>query len=150
MKRSRITLFLVFLFLTYPSLVTCQPSTASVFPGEEWEVVSRNQLADFGWSREGLQAATDFVRDSANSTGIVVVDRGRVVYSFGDIQELSYIASCRKSVLAMLYGDWVDRGIVDLEATLSEMGFDDIGLGPAVTFALVCQLIVDHGLVAAD
>ena len=127
MKRSRITVLFVFLFLTYPSLVTCQASTASVFPGEEWEVVSRNQLADFGWSREGLQAATAFVRDSANSTGIVVVDRGRVVYSFGDIQELSYIASCRKSILAMLYGDWVDRGIVDLEATLGEIGFDDIG-----------------------
>jgi CubicO group peptidase (beta-lactamase class C family) len=27
----------------------------------------------------------------------------------------------------MLYGDWVERGIIDLDMTLEEMGFDDIG-----------------------
>jgi len=32
----------------------------------------------------------------------VVVDRGRVVFTFGDIEELSYLASVRKSLLAIL------------------------------------------------
>jgi CubicO group peptidase (beta-lactamase class C family) len=98
-----------------------------VFPGEEWEYARGSELNSLGWAREGLVAARNFVRDSANSTGIVVVDRGRIVFTYGDIEELSYIASCRKSVLAMLYGDWVERGIIDLEMTLEEMGFDDIG-----------------------
>ena len=87
----------------------------------------RGELQAYGWSPQALGQASDFVRDSANSTGIVVVDRGRVVFTFGDIEELSYIASCRKSILAMLYGDWVERGVIDLEMTLEEMGFDDIG-----------------------
>ena len=26
----------------------------------------------------------------------------------------------------MLYGFWVENGIIDLETTLSELGFDDI------------------------
>jgi len=97
------------------------------FPDEEWEYVGRGELAGYGWSAEGLRRATDFIRDSANSTGIVVADRGRVVFTYGDIEELSYIASCRKSILAMLYGDWAERGLIDLDMTLAEMGFDDVG-----------------------
>jgi CubicO group peptidase (beta-lactamase class C family) len=127
MKRCRFILPFVFFALTSPTLLFGQQTAAAVFPGEEWEFVPRGQLGSYGWSNEGLQAARAFVRDSANSTGIVVVDRGRIVFTYGDIEELSYIASCRKSILAMLYGDWVQRGIVELDATLEQMGFDDIG-----------------------
>ena len=59
-------------------------------------------------------------------TGLVVVDRGRIVFQFGDVQELSYIASCRKSVLAILYGPWVVNGVIDLDTTIGELGMDDI------------------------
>jgi len=127
MMRQRAFFWACFLALVLPVYAECQTSTEMVFPGEEWEQVGRGQLAAYGWSPELLRTASTFVRDSSYSTGIVVVDRGRVVFTYGDIEELSYIASCRKSILAMLYGDWVGRGIIDLEATLEEMGFDDIG-----------------------
>ncbi len=110
-----------------PVSAAAQLSSEVIFPGHEWEVVPRSQLESYGWSDDDLRDLSAFVRDSANSTGIVVVDRGRVVFTYGDIDELSYIASCRKSILAMLYGDWVERGIIDLDATLEEMGFDDVG-----------------------
>jgi len=55
------------------------------------------------------------------------VDRGRVVFTYGDLEELSYLASCRKSILAMLYGYWVENGTIDLERTLAELGMDDVG-----------------------
>ncbi len=127
MIRRRATILSLVLCVLLPLSAPCQTSTDAAFPGEEWEYVPRGQLEGYGWSPEGLRGAETFVRDSANSTGIVVVDRGRVVFRFGDIEELSYIASCRKSVLAMLYGDWIERGIVDLDMTLEDMGFDDIG-----------------------
>jgi CubicO group peptidase (beta-lactamase class C family) len=123
-------LFLITLPITLPiRLQACsgQGLQDSTFPGEEWEFVSRLQLEGYGWSNQALRELSNYIRDNANSTGIVVVDRGRVVYSYGDIEELSYLASCRKSILAMLYGDWVERGIIDLNMTLEEMGFDDIG-----------------------
>jgi CubicO group peptidase (beta-lactamase class C family) len=127
MINQRLVLWGLFLALLLPLSATGQSSSDVIFPGEEWDYVSRSQLGSYGWSVDGLRRASDFVRDSANSTGIVVVDRGRVVFTYGDIEELSYLASCRKSILAMLYGDWVERGIIDLEMTLDEMGFDDIG-----------------------
>lgn len=104
-----------------------QTPPASVFPGQEWEYVRGAELADHGWSQEGLRRASTFVRDSANSTGIVVVDRGKIVFRFGDIQELSYLASARKSVLAMLYGKYVEDGTISLEKTLLELDMDDEG-----------------------
>ncbi|NNM04118.1 MAG: hypothetical protein HKO65_03365, partial [Gemmatimonadetes bacterium] len=127
MIRRHSLFFVSFFFLLCSGNAAGQAEVESVFPGEEWEYVNRLQLERYGWSSAGLRTASNFVRDSANSTGVVVVDRGRVVFTYGDIEELSYIASCRKSVLAMLYGDWVERGIIDLEMTMEDIGFDDIG-----------------------
>ena len=98
-----------------------------VFPGERWEVVRGPGLAESGWDADALQRAAAFLRDSANSTGVVVAHRGRVVFTFGDTRELSYLASVRKSILAILYGPWVENGVIDLDATLADIGFDDVG-----------------------
>ena len=99
----------------------------TVFPREAWEYVEKEALENHGWSAEVLAKTTEFIRDESNTTGLVIVDRGRVVYRYGDIEELSYVASVRKSILAMLYGYWVENGIIDLETTLEELGMDDIG-----------------------
>jgi CubicO group peptidase (beta-lactamase class C family) len=119
--------WILLLGLVFPSLAASQLSTDPVFPGEEWEFVQPQQLEAYGWDRQVLRKTSQFLRDSANTTGMVVVDRGRIVFDFGDIEELSYIASCRKSVLAMLYGSWVEKGVIDLETTIGELGMDDIG-----------------------
>jgi CubicO group peptidase (beta-lactamase class C family) len=107
--------------------LAAQISQSPTFPGSDWEYVTGRDLAEYGWNGEGLQETTRFLRDSANSTGVVVVDRGRVVFTFGDVQELSYLASVRKSILAMLYGTWVENGVIDLDRTLADVGIDDIG-----------------------
>lgn len=104
-----------------------QLSTAPVFPGATWETVARGDLVAYGWDAAKLRTTHDFIRDSAFTTGLVVVDRGRVVFTYGDIEELSYLASARKSILAMLYGKWVENGTIDLDRTLADMGLDDIG-----------------------
>ncbi len=109
--------------------LAAQVPQEAVFPGTEWEYVWRNTdaLESYGWSAQGLRQAWQFIRDSSYTTGLMVVDRGRVVFEFGDVEELSYLASCRKSVLAMLYGRYVENGTIDLDKTLAEMGMDDVG-----------------------
>ena len=106
-----------------------QISQEPVYPGTEWEYVWRNAqaLEAYGWSATGLRTAWEFIRDSSYTTGRMVVDRGRVVFQFGDVEELSYLASARKSVLAMLYGKYVENGTIDLEKTLEDLGMDDVG-----------------------
>ena len=122
--RPAVLSFLLSLVLLVPAAAQ---SSDAVFPSEEWEYVSPGQLADLGWDAQALRTVMEHLRDDSNSTGVVVVDRGRVVFRFGDIEELSYVASVRKSILAMLYGYWIDNGTIDLDATLDELGMDDIG-----------------------
>ena len=107
--------------------VRAQISTDSVFPGKTWEYVARGELQSSGWSPEVLQKTTTFIRDNSHTTGLVVVDRGRVAYQYGDIQELSYLASVRKSILSILYGYWVENGTIKLDTTLEDLHIDDIG-----------------------
>jgi CubicO group peptidase (beta-lactamase class C family) len=101
----------------------------AVYPGAGWLSIARDAdaLETYGWSPRELRLAWEFIRDSAHTTGLVVVDRGRIVFQFGDVEELSYLASVRKSVLAMLYGKYVEDGTIDLEMTLEELGMDDVG-----------------------
>ncbi len=130
MVMKRIPFLLAFLLLGAPSVAPAQVARQSaVYPGEEWEYVWRDaqRLEAFGWSASGLRRAWAFIRDSSNTTGLIVVDRGRVVFEFGDVVELSYLASVRKSVLAMLYGKYVENGTIDLEKTMADLGMDDVG-----------------------
>lgn len=127
MHPSRAFLPLALVVLAACAPVDAQVDTDVAWPGAEWEEVGRGDLAAYGWSPDGLQETFAFIRDSANTTGLVVVDRGRVVFDFGDVEELSYLASVRKSILAMLYGRWVEDGTIDLDATLADLGVDDVG-----------------------
>jgi CubicO group peptidase (beta-lactamase class C family) len=110
----------------------CAPSepavdTAPTVPGATWEMIASEDLAAYGWNPESLASTTAFLADSANTTALVVVENGRVAYTYGDIERVSYLASVRKSILAMLYGVWVEDGTIDLDATLEELEMDDVG-----------------------
>jgi len=58
---------------------------------------------------------------------MVVIQGGKVLFEYGDIQELSYLASCRKSILSMLYGPFVENGTIKLNTTIEQLRLDDIG-----------------------
>jgi CubicO group peptidase (beta-lactamase class C family) len=118
---------LVVAILSCLAPISAQIPTDAVFPGQTWETVARGNLSAYGWSPEALQKTTNYIRDEANTTGLVVVDRGRIVYQYGDIEELSYVASVRKSFLSILYGYWVENGTIKLDTTLEQLGIDDIG-----------------------
>ena len=124
---SRLALLSTVVAVALLAPLGAQGPTSSVFPGATWEYVARENLSAYGWSSDTLRKTTEFIRDHSNTTGLVVVDRGRVVYRYGDIEELSYIASVRKSILAMLYGYWVENGTIKLNTTLEQLGMDDIG-----------------------
>lgn len=75
-----------------------------------------------------LDNLNEYVVDSTLSTGMLIIQDGKVVYEFGNVIENSYIASCRKSILAMLYGNHVADGTIRLDKTLAEMGITYDGL----------------------
>lgn len=121
---------LLFLALLFPLLTVAQNSkifqnSISVYPDSVWENVTNP--GQYGWDVDKLKQLRNFVVDSAHTTGMLVVQSGRILFEFGDVQELSYLASCRKSVLSMLYGPFIENGIIKLNITLEQLGLDDVG-----------------------
>jgi len=98
-------------------------ATAPVFPGAEWAKHPSPEFA--GFSTAGLARVTERLA-TLPSTGLMAVVGGRVVFEYGDVDTVSYLASVRKSVLSMLYGIYVERGVIDLNRTLAQLGIDDV------------------------
>jgi CubicO group peptidase (beta-lactamase class C family) len=48
-----------------------------------------------------------------------------VIFEYGNLDTLSYLASVRKSILAMIYGNYVASGKIRLNKTLKEVGITD-------------------------
>lgn len=131
MKHKTLTL-LPFLFLILG------PLNAQVYPGDHWAYDTIRK----GWDETQGKAFFEYIRDSSVVTGLMVVQDGKVVFDYGDLEENSYIASCRKSVLAMLYGSYVENGTIALDKTIAELDIDDVeGILPVEKGATVQDLI---------
>ena len=98
--------------------------TAGVFPGAAWERIASPESA--GFSHVKLEAAAARAKTIPTTSFVAVVD-GRILQDYGDAAHLSYIASVRKSVLAMLYGNYVANGKIRLDKTLKELKISDVG-----------------------
>jgi CubicO group peptidase (beta-lactamase class C family) len=94
----------------------------TVFPAATWERHATPEAA--GWSSEGLERVRTQL-SGLYSTGFMAVSGGRVLFEYGDLETLSYLASVRKSVLSMLFGRYVEDGTIRLDRTLAELGIDD-------------------------
>ncbi len=108
------------LALPYEGCTELQP----IHPAAEWTALGRAECA--GFSTNGLQAVRDHLA-TLHTTGFMAIVGGRVLMEYGDVSIVSYLASVRKSILSMLYGIYVDRGAIDLDDTLADLGIDDIG-----------------------
>jgi CubicO group peptidase (beta-lactamase class C family) len=100
------------------------PAGASVYPDTGWARIA--DPTTVGWERASLDSVR--ARLSAlPTTGFVAIVGGRVLMEYGDLTAQSYLASVRKSVLSMLYGIAAERGEVNLDRTLAQVGIDDVG-----------------------
>jgi len=96
-----------------------------VYPDSSWQ--SLTNVSENGWNNDSLNKLKSFIIDSTNATGIVIVQSGKILFDFGDTKETSYLASCRKSILSMLYGPFVDNGNINLSTTIEQLHIDDVG-----------------------
>lgn len=119
----------------------CDRGAETVFPGAAWE--QYESARDAGFSEAGLGALDDAVA-GGNTHSMVVVKEGRVAYSYGDAAQTegTYLASVRKSILTMMMGEHVESGVININATLGELGVDDVqGLTETEKTATVRDLI---------
>lgn len=145
LRHARMRASLALLLSLAPALAVAQTAAVEqarqsyVFPVPEWQQIAIPESA--GFSSAALAAVREKVA-TMPTTGMMVVVSGRVLFEYGDVDTVSYLASVRKSVLSMLYGIYIDRGTIDLERTLAELGIDDLqGLTPAEKQAKVRHVL---------
>ena len=118
---------------------TSEKGKFEVFPGKEWERIEKPESV--GYSSARLQALRGWLQ-SLDTTAMIVSVGGRSLLEYGDLTHQSYLASVRKSLLAILYGKYVENGKIHLDKTLRELEFNDIGgLSPRELEATVEHLI---------
>lgn len=121
-------------------MLTCFSLGAQEFPDRVWHRASPEEAK--AWNNPKAEAFQEYLIDSTKITGLMIVHKGKVVFEYGDLEELSYIASCRKSVLSMLYGPYVEDGTIRLNKTIKELGIDDVeGILPIEQTATVQDII---------
>jgi CubicO group peptidase (beta-lactamase class C family) len=126
--------FLILIFLVTTNVI------AQVFPDQNW---SYNEASESdGWNSKKMEELNQYIIDSTKITGFLIIHKGQIVFEYGDIIENSYIASCRKSILAMLYGKYVENGQIKLNKTIEELEIDDVeGILPIEKKATIENLI---------
>ena len=108
--------------------------------GKAWATIP---VEETGIDPKVFEAIPGFIKTrNMGTTGLMIIVHGRVAFEYGDVKEVSYIASCRKSVLSMMYGNYVESGKIDLKQTVGDLKIDDVGgLLPIEKTATVLDLI---------
>lgn len=104
------------------SLAARAEDGAIAFPGSAWEAIQPEKA---GFSSAKLEALRGWLK-TQRTTALHVSVRGRVVFEYGDVQRVTKVASVRKSVLAVLYGNYVNEGKADLNQTVEQLGLDHV------------------------
>jgi CubicO group peptidase (beta-lactamase class C family) len=112
----------VSVFLVLGWLASSAYGADPVWPSSHWATV--DDPATLGWSVEKLRKAEEYTQ-AYNATGVMIVQDGKAVASWGEVSHKANVRSARKSLLSALYGIGVAEGRIRLDQTLGELGIDD-------------------------
>lgn len=117
-----------------------QLTISQEFPTKEWANVTSPEK--YGLSAE-VRERVDAMLDGLSTTSFMAVAAGKALYTYGDVSEVSYLASTRKSILSMLFGKAVAEGKIDLDLTMADLNIDeDHGLLPIEKTATLRNLLI--------
>ena len=112
---------LVLIALAAPGLGFGQSSTDRV-PGDQW--MQFTDVSQAGFDPAKLDAARGNW-ESIPSSAFMVISDGAVVAAWGEYERRFMCHSVRKSFMSGLYGIYWDRGEIELNKTLADLGIDD-------------------------
>ena len=113
-NQIHITIILLILFLSN--------NVNSQNPKENWE--KYKHIEQSGFSIEKLAIAKAYY-DSLSSSAFMIIQKGKVVAHWGDINRRFILHSVRKGIFNSLYGVYSENGTIDLNKTIGEIGITD-------------------------
>ena len=79
---------------------------------------------EVGYSSEKLEEAGKYAGEIGSAAVMALYD-GKIIFSWGEVERNFGVHSIRKPFLGALYGIHVDRGAIDLDATLEQLNIND-------------------------
>lgn len=122
MRQRSLTTWRTFWMALTPLLVQIDTPLAAQGPAGAWQQYAR--VEDAGFSASMIARAREFA-DSIQSGGVMAVVHGRVLLAWGEVDRKLELHSVRKSLVSALFGTAVDRGAINLDRTLGDIGFED-------------------------
>ncbi len=97
--------------------LTAQPAPQTAFPSQSWQLVSSPEST--GWSKAKLAEARKYA-DSIHSSAVMIIQNGKVIDEWGDIDKKLNGYSMRKSLVI-----YSAEGKIDVNETLEQAGIDE-------------------------
>lgn len=110
--------------ITLLSLSITWASANAAFPAAQWEQLAPAEAAALGWSQEKLDEAKAFA-DTLQTESVLLVTAGKILTSWGPIDQKRNVHSIRKSFLSALCGIQQKAGHLNMKATMADLGIDD-------------------------
>lgn len=96
----------------------------------------------------------ELTKDAAahRSDALILVKDGQLVYRHGQVTRKINTHSVRKSIMAVLYGIAIERGLLNRDDTLEALGYDDSGspLTPREKQATIADLLMSRSGIYID
>jgi CubicO group peptidase (beta-lactamase class C family) len=124
------------------SLLLSVSALAQPVPAAEW---SRFTPQAAGWSPDLLGEAHRYAQEIGTAS-LLIVQHGQIIDSLGDVSQRLELHSMRKSLLSALIGIAVADRRINLDATLGQLGIDDVppALTPEEKQATVADLLASR------
>ena len=94
-----------------------------IYPDKKW--LQYVNPEDAGWSSHKLNEAFNYYK-KIGTDALLVIYKGAVLLSRGEVERRFLCHSVRKSLLSALVGIYQNKGKIDLNETLNSLGIDDI------------------------
>lgn len=113
----------IFAFVVALIILLFDSSVKGQNPNETWGKYKYIEQA--GFSPEKLHIAKEYY-DSLQSSAFMIIQNGKVVVDWGDINRRFKTASIRKSLINSLYGIYSGNGTIDLNMTIGQLNITDL------------------------
>jgi CubicO group peptidase (beta-lactamase class C family) len=125
LSRTQIIKTQCFLFTILTLFLSCGGGSSSDNNTSEKQSLEVISPEEAGWSAKAL-AAVEEVAIQGGYAAVMALYDGKIFYQWGNVSKNYKCHSIRKPFLSALYGIYVQRGDIDLDATLDELNIDDI------------------------
>lgn len=77
------------------------------------------------FTKEKLIEIENYIKKESETTSMIVIEHGKIVYEYGDVSEISHLSTARESILSILYGKYVEDGTINLDETIGNIGIEE-------------------------